>query len=148
MLKGIHPLLGPELLHAIATMGHGDEIVIADGNFPASTIGPPVVRADGMGAVEILEAILAHMPLDQFTDRAAWHMQVVGDPTTKPEICQEFQATIKRLAGDFELASLERFAFYERAAEAAYIVATTELRIYGNVILKKGVVYPEEVHRV
>lgn len=148
MLKGIHPLLGPDLLHAIATMGHGDEIVIADGNFPASTMGPPVIRADGVGAVEILEAILAHMPLDQFVDDAAWRMQVVGDPHAVPEICAEFQAMIIRLAGDFQVESLERFAFYERAQTAAYIVATTELRIYGNVILKKGVAYPEEVHRV
>lgn len=148
MLKGIHPLLGPDLLHAIATMGHGDEIVIADGNFPASTLGPPVVRADGLGAVAVLEAILAHMPLDQFVDEAAWYMQIVGDPDTVPEICQEFGGLIKRLSGDFRLASLERYAFYERAANAAYIVATTELRIYGNVILKKGVVYPEEIHRV
>ncbi|EHS50748.1 RbsD or FucU transport [Rhizobium sp. PDO1-076] len=148
MLKGIHPLLGPELLHAIATMGHGDEIVIADGNFPASTIGPPVVRADGLGAVAVLEAILAHMPLDQFVDEAAWYMQIVGDPVTVPEICQEFDDMVKRLSGDFKLTSLERFAFYERAANAAFIVATTELRIYGNIILKKGVVYPEEIHRV
>lgn len=147
MLKGIHPLLGPDLLHAIATMGHGDEIVIADGNFPASTMGPPVIRADGVGAVEILEAILAHMPLDQFVDQAAWRMQVVGEPEAIPAICAEFQETISRLAGTFELASLERFAFYDRARTAAYVVATTELRIYGNVILKKGVVYPDEVHR-
>lgn len=146
MLKGIHPLLGPDLLHAIATMGHGDEIVIADGNFPASTLGPPVIRADGVGAVEVVEAILTHMPLDQFVDEAAWTMQVVGDPSAMPEICREFATTIQRLGGGFNLASLERFAFYERAAEAAYIVATTELRIYGNVILKKGVVYPHEIH--
>ncbi|QLF68740.1 ribose ABC transporter [Peteryoungia desertarenae] len=146
MLKGIHPLLGPDLLHAIASMGHGDEIVIADGNFPASTLGPPVIRADGLGAVAILEAILHHMPLDQFVDETAWTMQVVGDPEAVPEICNEFSGVIRRLAGDFHLASLERFAFYERAAQAAYIVATTELRIYGNIILKKGVVYPHEIH--
>ena len=148
MLKGIHPLLGPELLHALATMGHGDEIVIADGNFPAATMGPKVIRADGIGAVDILEAILAHMPLDQFVEQAAWRMQVVGDPDAVPEVCSEFQRMISRLAGPFELASLERFSFYERARQAAFIVATTELRIYGNVILKKGVVYPEEVHRI
>ena len=106
MLKGIHPLLGPDLLHAIATMGHGDEIVIADGNFPASTMGPPVIRADGVGAVEILEAILAHMPLDQFVEDAAWRMQVVGDPHAVPEICAEFQAMITKLAGDVQLETL------------------------------------------
>ena len=91
---------------------------------------------------------LAHMPLDQFVEDSAWRMQVVGDPHAVPEICAEFQSMITKLAGDFQLESLERFAFYERAQTAAYIVATTELRIYGNVILKKGVVYPEEVHRV
>ena len=148
MLRGINPLLSPELLSILRAMGHGDEIVIADGNFPAATMGPKVIRADGIGAVDILEAILAHMPLDQFVEQAAWRMQVVGDVDAVPEICGEFQSMISRLAGPFELASLERFAFYERARQAAYIVATTELRIYGNVILKKGVVYPDEVHRV
>ncbi|WEZ85059.1 RbsD/FucU domain-containing protein [Rhizobium sp. 32-5/1] len=119
-------------------MGHGDEIVIADANFPASTMGPTVVRADGIGAPSILEAILAHMPLDTFVDEAAWRMEVVGDPTAVPAVCVKFQSLVKKLAGDFEVMPIERFAFYERARSAAYIVATTEFQLYGNIILKKG----------
>ncbi len=148
MLKGIHPLLGPELLHAIRTMGHGDEIVIADANFPASSMGPKVVRADGVDALGIAEAILAHMPLDTFVPQCAWRMEVVEDPTAVPEVCAQFQSLVKKLAGDFIVVPVERFAFYEQARKAAYIVATTEFRLYGNLILKKGVVRPEELHKV
>ncbi|MFC3073910.1 RbsD/FucU family protein [Shinella pollutisoli] len=148
MLKGIHPLLGPELLHAIRTMGHGDDIVIADANFPAGFMGPKVVRADGVDAVAMTEAILAHMPLDTFVPEAAWRMEVVGDPTAVPEVCATFQEVVHRLAGDFTVHSVERFAFYEMAKKAACIVATTEFRLYGNIILKKGVVLPHEVFRV
>ena len=148
MLKGIHPLLGPELLHAIRTMGHGDDIVIADANFPAGFMGPKVIRADGVDAVAMTEAILAHMPLDTFVPESAWRMEVVGDPAAVPEVCATFQEVVHRLAGDFTVHSLERFAFYERAKKAACIVATTEFRLYGNIILKKGVVLPHEVFRV
>ncbi|WP_349436504.1 RbsD/FucU domain-containing protein [Pararhizobium sp. A13] len=148
MLKGIHPLLGPDLLHAIRTMGHGDEIVVGDANFPASSIGPKVVRADGVDALSITEAILAHMPLDTFAAESAWRMEVVGDPAAEPEVCVEFQKLVHKLAGNFKVVPIERFAFYERARKAAYIVATTEFRLYGNIILKKGVVRPEELYRV
>ena len=147
MLKGIHPLLGPDLLHAIRTMGHGDDIVIADANFPSSFLGPKVIRADGVDAVAMTEAILAHMPLDTFVPQTAWRMEVVGDPTAVPEICATFQDVVKRHAGDFTVHPVERFAFYEMAKKAAYIVATTEFRLYGNIILKKGVVHPHEVFR-
>lgn len=147
MLKGIHPLLGPDLLHAIRSMGHGDEIVIGDANFPASTMGPKVVRADGVDALSITEAVLAHMPLDTFVSETAWRMEVVDDPAAEPQVCIEFQKIVHRLAGDFRVVPVERFAFYERARKAAYIVATTEFRLYGNIILKKGVVLPEELYR-
>ena len=148
MLKGIHPLLGPELLHALRAMGHGDLIVIADANFPAHSMGRAVIRADGVDAVAITEAILAHMPLDTFVPEAAWRMEVVGDPGAVPEVCATFQSLVNRLAGDFTVHAVERFAFYEMAKKAAYIVATTEFRLYGNIILKKGVVHPHEVYRV
>ncbi len=147
MLKGIHPVLNPDLLRAIARMGHGDEIVIADANFPSSTMGPEVIRADGVSATAMAEAILTHMPLDTFVPETAWRMQVVGDPEATPEVCREFQAIVSARAGNFAVASLERFAFYDRARTAAYIVATTEFRLYGNLILKKGVVHPGEVFR-
>ncbi|WP_207483919.1 RbsD/FucU family protein [Arenibaculum pallidiluteum] len=139
MLRGVHPLLGPDLLHALRSMGHGDEIVIADGNFPAAFLGPRVVRADGLTATAVAEAILTHMPLDTFAPEAALRMEVVGDPGSVPEVCRAFETLIARLAGPFPLAALERFAFYERARRAAVIVATGEPRIYANLILKKGV---------
>lgn len=147
MLKGIHPLLGPDLLHAIRTMGHGDDIVVADANFPSSFLGPKVIRADGVDAVAITGAILTHMPLDTFVPDAAWRMEVVGEPAAVPEICATFQDLVHRLAGDFTIRTVERFAFYAMARKAACIVATTELRLYGNIILKKGVVHPHEVFR-
>ncbi|WP_454848062.1 RbsD/FucU family protein [Rhizobium binxianense] len=146
MLKGVHPLLGPDLLHALQSMGHGDDIVIADANFPSGTMGPRVIRADGVSATAMAEAILTHMPLDTFVPEAAWRMEVVGDPDAEPEVCTEFQAIVAKRAGDFRIVPVERFAFYEMARKAAYIVATTEFRLYGNLVLKKGVVYPNEVH--
>ncbi|WHO73038.1 RbsD/FucU family protein [Rhizobium sp. BT03] len=145
MLKGIHPLLGPDLLHALKTMGHGDDIVIADANFPSGSMGPPVIRADGVSATDMAEAILAHMPLDTFVPETAWRMEVVGDPHAVPEVCAEFQKIVSRRAGKFAIVPVERFAFYAMARKAAYIVATTEFRLYGNLILKKGVVHPHEV---
>jgi L-fucose mutarotase len=148
MLKGIHPLLGPELLHALRTMGHGDDIAIVDANFPAGFLGPKVVRADGVDALSMTEAILAHMPLDTFAPEAAWRMEVVGDPAAVPEVCAAFQEIVHRLAGDFTAHAVERFAFYEKAKRAACIVATTEFRLYGNIILKKGVVHPHELYHV
>jgi|SRR5450631_1915514 L-fucose mutarotase len=140
MLIGIHPLLGPDLLHALQSMGHGDEIVIADANFPASSLGPKVVRADGIGGVNLLTAILTHLPLDTYAETAAWRMAMVEDANKVPEICVTYQDIVTRLAGKFSVAPLERFAFYERAKKAAYIVASGETAIYANIILKKGVV--------
>jgi L-fucose mutarotase len=139
MLRGIHPLLGPDLLHALRSMGHGDELVIADANFPAGFLGPRLVRLDGVEATTTAEAILTHMPLDSYAPAAAFRMAVVGDPHLVPEICQTFQDQITRLAGQFAIEPLERFAFYERARAAAVVVATGERRLYGNLILKMGV---------
>jgi L-fucose mutarotase len=139
MLRGIHPLLGPDLLHALRSLGHGDEVVIADANFPSHSLGPRVVRLDGVDAVAAADAILTHLPLDTFVDAAAFRMEVVGDPGAVPPICQTFAELVQRLAGPFEVKPLERFAFYERARQAAFIVATGERRLYGNLILKTGV---------
>jgi L-fucose mutarotase len=123
-------------------MGHGDEIVIADANFPASTLGPKVIRADGIGGEALLEAILAHMPLDNFVPAATFRMEIVDEPDRVPDICQSYQQIVHRLAGQFELGAIERFAFYERARAAAYIVASGERAFYANIILKKGVLGP------
>ena len=136
MLKNIPPILSPDLLHALRAMGHGDESVVGDANFPASSMGPKVVRADGVDALGITEAILAHMPLDTFADEAAWRMEVVSDPAAEPEVCVQFQKLVHKLAGDFKVVPVERFAFYERERKAADIVSTTEFRLDGNIILK------------
>ena len=145
MLRGIHPLLGPDLLHALQTMGHGDELVIADANFPAATLGPKVVRADGLSGEPLLEAILTHMPLDTYVPAAAFRMAMVEDPEQVPDICASYQKIIHRLSGDFTVVPVERFAFYEHARRAAYIVATGERAVYANLILKKRVVRLDEI---
>ena len=141
MLKGISPLLSPDLLHVLSSMGHGDELVIADANFPAAAHARKLVRASGIPAPALLDAILDLMPLDDFTDDAALTMQVVGDPLAVPTVVSEFDAVLARHQ---ERASvpLERFAFYTRAADAFAIVATGETRVYGNILIKKGVVRP------
>lgn len=143
MLRGIHPVLGPDLLHALRSLGHGDEIVIADANFPAHSLGPRVLRLDGVDAVSAAEAVLTHLPLDTFVEAAAFRMAVVGDPAVVPPVCEAFADLIRKLAGPFSLRPLERFAFYERARSASLIIATGERRLYGNLILKTGVLPPE-----
>jgi L-fucose mutarotase len=143
MLKGLDPLLNADLLYALRAMGHGDELVIVDANFPAATMGKRVVRLDGASATRALEAVLSVMPLDDFVDAPCARMQVVDDPDAVPEICKEFQAIIERAEGGrFRLAKIERFAFYERAQAAFVLVQTGETRLYGNVLLKKGVIRP------
>ncbi|MCT4610421.1 MAG: ribose ABC transporter [Pelagimonas sp.] len=141
MLRNINPLLSPDLLHCLRAMGHGDEIVIADANFPGSSSGPMCIRADGSSASEILAAILSVMPLDSFVPDPALTMQVVDDPQAIPEAVAEFQRIIENTAdAPAKIQTLERFAFYDRASTAFAIVQTGERRLYGNIILKKGVI--------
>lgn len=141
MLRNIDPILSPELLHTLRAMGHGDEIVIADANFPGTSTGPDCLRADGSTASEMLRAVLSVMPLDTFVDDPALTMQVVDDPDAVPEAVADFQTIINAVAdAPAEIQSLERFAFYDRAASAFAIVQTGERRLYGNIILKKGVI--------
>ena len=143
MLKGISPLLSPELLKVLCEMGHGDELVIADGNFPAESIGKNaiVIRADGHGVPEMLDAILQLIPLDQYVDHPAALMKVVpGDPVV-PVIWDEYRALLKKHGEDPDkVEMMERFAFYDRAKNAYAVIATGETAIYANVLLKKGVV--------
>ena len=143
MLKGISPLLSPELLKVLCEMGHGDELVIADGNFPAGSIGKNavVIRADGHGVPEMLDAILQIIPLDQYVDQPAALMKVVpGDPVV-PVIWDEYRALLKKHSEDPDkVEMMERFAFYDRAKNAYAVIATGETAIYANVLLKKGVV--------
>lgn len=139
MLKGLSPLLSPDLLHVLASMGHGDEIVLADANFPSATHGKRLVRLPGVSAQDVLDAVLSVLPLDAFVDQPALTMQVVGNATAVPPAVADFNAVLDK-HGCAAAASLERFAFYERATNAFAVVATGETRTYGNIILKKGVV--------
>jgi L-fucose mutarotase len=143
MLKLIPAVLGPDLLHTLRAMGHGDELVIADANFPAEHLGPKTIRADGLDATVILDAVLTLMPLDDFVDAAAIGMAVVGDPDAQPPIYDDFRAALARHEPGARFSTLERFAFYERAKSAAAIVQTGEHRLYGNIILKKGIIRPK-----
>lgn len=140
MLKGISPLISPELLKVLCEMGHGDEIVLADANFPASSLGPKVVRADGIPAPALLAAVLQLIPLDQYDPEHFILMEVVpGDPVV-PVIWKEYEEILHRTEPESRASYLERFAYYERAKKACCIVATGETAQYANMILKKGVV--------
>ncbi len=143
MLKGISPLLSPELLQVLCEMGHGDEIVLADANFPSATIARStrLIRADGISAVDLLSAILPLFPLDQYDDTHFILMEVVpGDPCI-PTIWEDFRQVLQCYEPNTEMAMLERFAYYERAKQAFAVVATGEQAQYANIILKKGVVF-------
>jgi L-fucose mutarotase len=138
MLKNIPSILSPELLKVLMEMGHGDEIVLADGNFPASSHNARVVRADGHGVPDLLEAILTLMPLDTYVEKQVAVMAVVkGDPV--PEIWDKFKTILKPYK-PVAIETMERFAFYERAKKAYAVIASGETAIYANIILKKGVV--------
>ncbi len=141
MLKGIHPLLSPELLHALAAMGHGDEIAIVDANFPAASLGPRLIELRGASSPDVLDAVLTLFPVDTQVAPAAFTMEVIGDPGAVPEVVMDFAAvfTEHRLA-DCEIGNLERHAFYDRAKRAFALIRTGELRPYGNILLVKGVV--------
>lgn len=141
MLKNISPIIPPELLKILCEMGHGDEIVIADGNFPASSVNKRVVRADGHGGNEILDAVLSVMPLDTYAEENAILMKVVEGDNTETPIWDEYKKTLGKYEQDrVKLGFTERFAFYERAAKAYAVIATGESALYANLILKKGVI--------
>jgi L-fucose mutarotase len=142
MLKGIPPILGPDLLHILRAMGHGDEIAIVDANFPGDSLGPELVRLDGISATDVLDAVLTLMPLDTFVDEQAIGMAVVGEPDTRVEAHKDFDAIVKKHEPGMQLTLLERFAFYDRVRGAYAIVQTGERRLYGNILLKKGIIRP------
>ena len=145
MLRGIDPILSPDLLRILRAMGHGDDIVIADANFPAESSAIELVRLDGIDAVRTLRAVLSVMPLDSFVDDPAISMQMVDDPEGVPPVVAEFQKVIDDGADNpAKIRPLERFAFYERARGAFAVIQTGERRLYGNLILKKGVIPPED----
>jgi L-fucose mutarotase len=143
MLIGIHPALTPDLLRHLRAMGHGDELVIVDANFPAEACARRVERLAGVTATEALRAILTILPLDSYVDAPARTMQVVDDPEATPDIVAEFQRIVDATADNpAKLRGVERFTFYEEAKRAFCIVQTAETRLYGNIILAKGVIPP------
>jgi L-fucose mutarotase len=144
MLLGVPRLLTPDLLHALCAMGHGDEIVIVDANFPAASVGRRVVYMPGASSTDALDAVLAVMPLDTMVSPAVFTMEVVGDPTARPPAVEDFAATIARRSRDERaLGHQERHQFYARARGAYVIVQTGDTRRYANILLVKGTIRDE-----
>ncbi len=140
MLKGISPLLSPDLLATLARMGHGDEIVLADAHFPAESTHTRVLRADGLKVDALLAAILPLFELDAYVEAPLAMMAAVPGDALDPQVEADYRAAIEPEAGaGARIERIDRFAFYDRAAAAYAVVLTGELRKYGNIILKKGV---------
>jgi L-fucose mutarotase len=150
MLKNIDPLLNADVLYALRAMGHGDELVISDTNFPADSVARQTVfgdllRIDAPTAARVARAVLSVMPLDSFVDDAAMRMEVVGKAREIPPVQSEVQQEIDLAEGKpWPMGSIERMAFYERAKKAYCVIQTGERRFYGCFILKKGVIPPDE----
>ncbi|MBR3868103.1 MAG: L-fucose mutarotase [Clostridia bacterium] len=140
MLKNIPSIISPELLKILHEMGHSDEIVIGDGNFPAASNAKRLVRADGHGVPELLDAILQLFPLDTYVEAPVMLMQVTPGDDVDPVIWKDYRKIVDKHQDNVKFEEIERFAFYERARNAYAIVATGESALYANVILKKGVV--------
>ena len=139
MLLNIPKIISPELLKVLCEMGHGDEIVIADANYPAETNGKRVVRADGLGGVQLLNAILQLIPLDTYAKENFLLMETTnGDPT--PEIWEEYKKVASEIDSNLKVGFLSRQEFYDRSKSAYAIIATGEEAVYANIILKKGVI--------
>ena len=149
MLKNLDPLLNADVLYALRAMGHGDELILVDTNFPADSVARQTVlgdllRIDGVSAARAARAILSVMPLDSFVDDAAMRMEIVGNAGEIPPVQAEVQNEIDRAEGkSWPMGSIERMAFYERAKKAYCVVATGETRFYGCFVFKKGVLPPE-----
>lgn len=139
MLKNVPAIISPELLKILCEMGHGDEIVIGDGNFPAASNAKRLIRMDGHGVPEILDAVLKLIPLDTYVESPAMLMATAKDDPT-PEIWAKYKDIITKNNGETNISQIERFKFYERTREAYAVIATSESALYANIILKKGVV--------
>ncbi len=142
MLKGISKIVSPELLKILCEMGHGDEIVIADGNFPSENFGKRVVRADGIRGTDVLDAVLSLMPLDTYSDPNFILMALMpcDEGKVNPVIWGEYNKIAQRHDKNLKIGNIDRFEFYERAKNAYAVIATGEEAIYANIILKKGVI--------
>ncbi len=141
MLLGMNPILTPDLLHSLASMGHGDRLAIVDCNFPGAACARRLHRLPGLDAASVLDAVLSVLPLDTFVPNPATTMQVVGDPASVPPAVQDFVGVLQRHGGQAP-EMIERFAFYDGARGAFAIVQTGERRSYGNIIVAKGIVMP------
>ena len=140
MLKGISPLISPELLKILHEMGHGDEIVLADAHFPGHSVNDRVVRADGLTVTQMLDAILPLFALDHAVKAPAVMMAIQQGDTADPEVEKSYRAVIDKYAPNTPpIQRIDRFEFYERTRQAFAVVMTTETRVYGNILLKKGV---------
>lgn len=149
MLKTISPLLNADVLHALRAMGHGDDLIIADTNFPSDSIARQtrlgrLLRIDNVTAAEAVAAILSLYPLDTFVDDAAARMEIVGKPDEIPPVQREVQQAVDRAEGkSLPMMPVERYAFYERAKQAYCVVQTGERRFYGCFAFRKGVIAPD-----
>jgi L-fucose mutarotase len=144
MLKKIPKIIPPELFKIMMEMGHGDEIVIADGNFPSHSIGKKIVRVDSSGIPELLEAILHFFPLDSYVKTPSAIMDIVpGDTIKTPEIWRDYKRIIGKYEKNNKMQKMDKKSFYERSKKAYAVVATGEKALYANIILKKGVVKDE-----
>ena len=148
MLKGIDPILNAEVLHTLRAMGHGDDLILCDTNFPAQSVARRTVRGRLLRidapVARVARAVLSLYPLDSFVDDAAARMEVVGQPDELPEVQREVQAEIDAAEGKaWPMISIERYAFYERAKQAFAVIQTGELRFYGCFAFRKGVIPPE-----
>jgi L-fucose mutarotase len=148
VLKGLDPLLNADVLHALRAMGHGDDLIIADTNFPSGS----VARHTGLGtllridrdAAEVVRAVLSVLPLDGFVDDAVARMEVVGAPDEIPDVQAEVQAEVDRAEGKrWPMIGIERYAFYDRARHAYAVIQTAERRFYGCFAFRKGVIGPD-----
>jgi len=138
MLKNIPTNISPELLKILCEMGHSDELIIADGNFPSASMGKRVIRYDASDVPELLKSILKLYPLDQYVDAPVGLME---SPEREPKIWNEYKEIIKKETKEnIKIEYIERFEFYERAKKAYAIIATKEKALYANIILKKGVI--------
>ncbi len=142
MLKNIDPILGPELLFALRAMGHGDEIAIVDGNYPALSDAKRLVRADGLSIIAVVNAVLSVLPVDDFVPRSLFRSAKGDDVNAVEPVHLEIEAACKKHAPEMPVEVLVGEVFYNRVKSAHAIIATSEPRLYANLIIRKGVIYP------